>query len=208
MTDLDDALARDRLVAVIRHADPEVAAGIARAAHAGGLRALEITMTVPGSDALIAALRAELPTALVGAGTVLSLADAEQVLAAGAAFVVSPGLRHDVLDACREAGVPAVPGTFTTTELLVARDAGCRLVKLFPAGSLGPAAVAAFRDVLPDVALLPTGGVAVEDAPTWWERGALAVGVGSELTRAWAEGGATAVQELARRGVELAAAAG
>ena len=196
--------AAERFVAVVRHTDPAVAECIARAAHAGGLRLLEITTTVPGAASLVASLRAELPGAVVGAGTVLTSAAASEVVAAGAQFVVSPGLRPEVLDACRSAGVLAVPGAFTLTELLVARDAGASVVKVFPAGSLGPSVVSAFRDVLPDVELLPTGGISVEDAPRWWERGAVAVGIGSELVRAWDSGGADAVRRLARAAVDLA----
>lgn len=195
-----------RFVAVVRHSSSSAAAEIARSAHAGGLRLLEITTTVPDSAALIASLRAELPDAVVGAGTVLTRAQVDAAITAGAAFVVSPGLRPEVLDVCRSAGVLAVPGAFTLTELLVARDAGASVVKIFPAGSLGPSAISAFRDVLPDIDLLPTGGVSVEEAPTWWERGAVAVGIGSELVRAWERGGADAVRELARRAVELAGA--
>lgn len=183
-------------VPVIRTGDAGQARELALAAYAAGLRVLEITLTVPGAAALISELGSTCPDALVGAGTVLTQADAEAVLAAGARFVVSPAIRPQVVRACNEAGVPAIPGVATATELFNAVDLGCGLVKLFPAAALGVRTLKAFRDVAPGTAMMPTGGVGTADAAGWLAAGAAAIGIGSELGHAWTTGGTAGVERF------------
>lgn len=190
-----------RVVAVVRHRDPAVASEIALAAAAGGLRAVEITLTVPGAAELIAALRATLPAdVLVGAGTVLSAADADAVLRAGAHFVVSPGMARDVLDRCTAAspGVAFLPGAWTPTEAMAAAALGLDAVKLFPSDSGGTAHLRALRSVLPGVAFVPTGGVTAANAAGWLRAGAHALGLAGELDAAHRDGGSEGVGALAR----------
>src|SRR5690606_33653068 len=127
----------------------------------------------------------------VGAGTVLTLPDAERCLEAGARFVVSPCYVDGLTDLCREAGAACLPGALTPTEAMSAWRAGATAVKVFPAASVGgPAHVKALRSVLPEVPLVPTGGVTPKAMPAYLAAGAAAVGVGGELIAAAALGGA------------------
>ena len=127
------------VVAVVRLDEAAAGAAVARALAAGGVTAIEVTMTVPNAVRLIAELSASLgDEILVGAGTVLDAATAREVIQAGARFVVSPVLRPAVIAACHELDVPAMPGCFSPTEILSAWDAGADVVKVFPATALGP----------------------------------------------------------------------
>jgi 2-dehydro-3-deoxyphosphogluconate aldolase/(4S)-4-hydroxy-2-oxoglutarate aldolase len=170
------------VIAVIRLAHGSELRTVAEALLAGGVRALEVTMTVPGAVSLIETLAASLPSsALIGAGTVLDATTAHQVIGAGARFVVSPVFRRSLIDVCHEHDVPAMPGCFTPTEILDAWDAGADFVKVFPATTLGPGFFKDLRGPLPQVRLVPTGGVTRENAGEWIRAGAAAIGVGTAL---------------------------
>lgn len=170
------------VVAVIRIKEPEKLRGIVDALAEGGVRALEITMTVPRAIELIAEIAATLPPGfLLGAGTVLDAGDARAAIEAGAQFIVSPVLRTAVIDQAHAHDVPAMPGCYTPTEILTAWDAGADIVKVFPATTLGPGFFKDVRAPLPQVKMMPTGGVSVENAGEWIRAGAVAVGVGSAL---------------------------
>jgi 2-dehydro-3-deoxyphosphogluconate aldolase/(4S)-4-hydroxy-2-oxoglutarate aldolase len=192
-------LADRRIVVVVRHDDDAVAEAIARAAVDGGLRAIEITTSVPGAAALVATLRASLPPdVLVGAGTVLSLRQLDALLAAGAQFVVSPGLDRAIVERCAGARVAIVPGALTPTEVMAGRGLGLDALKLFPSDTAGPAHLRALRSVFPDVAFVPTGGVSSANAAGWFDAGAHALGLAGEFDAAHRAGGEDAVRRLAR----------
>jgi 2-dehydro-3-deoxyphosphogluconate aldolase/(4S)-4-hydroxy-2-oxoglutarate aldolase len=194
-----DVLADRRIIVVVRHGDAAVAEAIARAAAGGGARAVEITTTVPGAATLIGALRGSLaPAVLVGAGTVLSVRQLDDVLAAGAQFVVAPGLDREIVDRCAAAHVPIVPGALTPTEVTAARALGLDALKLFPAESVGPGHLRALRSVFGDVAFVPTGGVRAAGAADWFDAGAHALGLSGEFDAAHRGGGDDAVRRLAR----------
>ena len=170
------------IVAVIRLKDPARVRGVVDALAAGGVRALEVTMTVPRAVDLIRELAPTMPDGfLLGAGTVTDAATARAVIDAGAAFIVGPVFRPDVIAACHDRDVPAIPGCFSPTEILAAHEAGADLVKVFPATALGPTFIRDVRAPLPQVKLMPTGGVTIENAGEWIRAGAAAVGVGSAL---------------------------
>jgi 2-dehydro-3-deoxyphosphogluconate aldolase / (4S)-4-hydroxy-2-oxoglutarate aldolase len=170
------------VVAVIRMKEPDRLRAVIDALAAGGLRALEVTMTVPGAIDLIAQIAPTLPRDfLFGAGTVLDADTASRAIDAGARFIVSPVCRKEVIEACHRRDVPAMPGCLTPTEILDAWDAGADIVKVFPATSLGPGYVKDVRAPLPQVKLMPTGGVTIDNAGDWIKAGAVAVGVGSAL---------------------------
>jgi 2-dehydro-3-deoxyphosphogluconate aldolase/(4S)-4-hydroxy-2-oxoglutarate aldolase len=170
------------VVAVIRLKDPAKLRAVVDALAEGGVRALEVTMTVPGAIELIRKLAPTLPAAfLLGAGTVTDAATAAAVIDAGAKFVVGPVFRPDVIRACHERGVPAMPGCFSPTEIFTAHECGADIVKVFPATSLGPQFLKDVRAPLPQVKLMPTGGVTLDNAGDWIRAGAVAVGVGSAL---------------------------
>ena len=198
------------VVAVIRMKDPAKLRAVADALMAGGVRALEVTMTVPNAVALIGELAAALPDAfLVGAGTVIDADTARAVIDAGARFVVGPVFRPEVIAACHERDVPAMPGCFSPTEILAAHDCGADIVKLFPATMLGPQFIKDVRAPLPQVKLMPTGGVTLDNAGDWIRAGAVAVGVGSALvdTKAIDAGRFEIITANATRLVESVAAA-
>src|SRR3954469_21276181 len=170
------------VVAVIRLKDPGKLREVVDAIAAGGVRALEVTMTVPGAVELIRALAAGLPEGfLLGAGTVTDAATARAVIDAGARFVVSPVFRPEVIAACHERDVAAMPGCFSPTEIFAAHDSGADIVKVFPATMLGPQFIKDVRAPLPQVKLMPTGGVTLDNAGDWIRAGAVAVGLGSAL---------------------------
>jgi len=180
------AVARDLeqagVIAVIRLEHASELRPVADALLEGGIRAIEVTMTVPGAVGLIEGLAAALPSsAIVGAGTVLDAPTARQVIDAGARFVVSPVFRPLLTGLCHERGVPAMPGCFTPTEILDAWEGGADLVKVFPATSLGPGFIKDIRGPLPQLRLIPTGGVTRDNAGDWIRAGAVAIGVGSAL---------------------------
>jgi len=176
----------------------------------GGVRAIEVTMTVPNAVALIRDLAPSLPsTILLGAGTVVDAQTAAAVIDAGARYVVSPVFRPDVIVECHRRGVAAAPGCFTPTEILNAHDLGADVVKVFPATALGPQFIKDVRAPLPQLKLMPTGGVSLDNAGDWIRAGAIAVGAGSALVDAKAieEGRLDAIAANARRIVASVAAA-
>jgi len=188
------------VIAVVRAPEAARLRAVARALAAGGVGAVEITLTTPGAIATIADLARdnELGGCVVGAGTVLDEAAARAVIDAGARFVVSPTLDHAVLRACRERAVPCMPGAFTPTEILEAWRAGASLVKLFPAASLGLDFIRDVLTPLPFLRLVPSGGVTLENAAEWIRAGAAAVSVGGALLRAALLGHESAAELTAR----------
>ena len=167
-------------------------------------------MTVPRAVDLIRELAPTLPDDfLLGAGTVTDANTARAVIDAGASFVVGPVFRPEVVAACHERDVPAMPGCFTPTEIFTAHQAGADIVKVFPATALGPQFLKDVRAPLPEVKLMPTGGVTLDNAGDWIRAGAVAVGVGSALLDAKAidEGRLDVITANARRVVASVAAA-
>jgi 2-dehydro-3-deoxyphosphogluconate aldolase / (4S)-4-hydroxy-2-oxoglutarate aldolase len=171
------------IVPVVRAPSAELAIRAAEAVLAGGISIFEITMTVPDALGAIRALNERFgDRALVGAGTVLSAEDARRCVEAGARFIVSPGLDLPTIEAAHAAGVPVMPGALTPTEVITAWKAGAEMVKIFPASAMGgPKYLKALKGPLPQVKLLPTGGVNETTAGEYIAAGAVALGVGSEL---------------------------
>jgi 2-dehydro-3-deoxyphosphogluconate aldolase / (4S)-4-hydroxy-2-oxoglutarate aldolase len=163
-----DVIGRVRVVPVLTVGDPDDAVQLVRAVVDGGLRAVEITLRTPTGLEAIRRSSVEVPSAVVGAGSVTSAALAADAIDAGAAFVVSPGLDDGVIDTATNASIPVLPGVATASELLRAVNAGLDAVKLFPAEQLGgPALIRAFAAVWPDVRFMPTGGVTTQSAPAY-----------------------------------------
>jgi 2-dehydro-3-deoxyphosphogluconate aldolase/(4S)-4-hydroxy-2-oxoglutarate aldolase len=180
---LPAALLDTRIVAVLRGDDPKrvVEAGVAL--HDAGVTCLEVTFTTPRATDAIAELRDLLPaTAALGAGTVLDATQAREAIEAGATFLVSPAPCPDVVAEGIGRGVPALPGAFTPGEILAAWRSGASAVKVFPAATGGPRHIRDLRAPFPDIALIPTGGIGIDDAASYLAAGALADGLGSSLT--------------------------
>jgi 2-dehydro-3-deoxyphosphogluconate aldolase/(4S)-4-hydroxy-2-oxoglutarate aldolase len=180
--ELIDTIGELGVVAIIRMKDAGKLRAVFDALAEGGVRAIEVTMTVPDAVSLIRKLAGSIPSNIVlGAGTVVDAETARAVIDAGARFVVSPVFRPEVVRACHERGAAAAPGCFTPTEILNAHDLGADVIKVFPATALGPQFIKDIRAPLPQLKLMPTGGVSLDNAGEWIRAGAVAVGAGSAL---------------------------
>ncbi|HVB35891.1 MAG TPA: bifunctional 4-hydroxy-2-oxoglutarate aldolase/2-dehydro-3-deoxy-phosphogluconate aldolase [Candidatus Acidoferrales bacterium] len=181
--EIRERLAEIGIIPVVRASSPEIACITADAVAAGGIPIVEITMTVPGAIEVIRDLTRNARNGLlIGAGTVLDVETAERCIEAGAKFLVSPVLDLKTVALAARRGVVMIAGALTPTEILTAWDAGSDFVKVFPCGSLGgPAYLKALRGPLPQVPLVPTGGVSLETAGDFIRAGAAALGVGNEL---------------------------
>ncbi len=181
MHDVRSRLGAARVVAVLRVASADLVEPAMDALVEGGIGAVELTFTTPGVAVELDVARRRHPEILLGAGTIRRPEEAAAAAGAGADFLVMPHLDRDLLAACLATGLPAMPGVFTASELAAALDAGAQVVKLFPAGTAGPAHMRALLGPFPGVPIVPTGGIGLEDVVTWLRAGALAVGVGGEL---------------------------
>ncbi len=190
-SEVTDELIRQGAVAVVRLADSEKLIKVVEAVAAGGVTAIEITLTTPGAMELIAEVSSVFGDSIVlGVGTVLSRNDAEAAIDAGARYVVSPIFNPEVVGASLARGIPALPGAMTPTEIQTAMDAGAGIVKIFPANAVGMDFFKAVLAPMPHCRLMPTGGVTLENAGDWIRAGACAVGVGSALiSRELVDGG-------------------
>ena len=169
------------VVAVVRLADSRSGVEVAAALKAGGITIVEVTMTVPNAVALIGELSRSLDGVVIGAGTVTDVETAYAVITAGAQFVVSPVFRPELITACHARDVAMIPGCFTPTEILGAWELGADIVKVFPSTALGPTFFKDLRGPLPQVKLMPTGGVTLQNAGEWIRAGAAAIGASSAL---------------------------
>ncbi|MBL8144050.1 MAG: bifunctional 4-hydroxy-2-oxoglutarate aldolase/2-dehydro-3-deoxy-phosphogluconate aldolase [Acidobacteria bacterium] len=178
-------IAASGVVAVIRLQQADHVRAVIDALMEGGVRALELTLTVPGAVRLIEQIAPTLPKEfLLGAGTVLDAETARHVILAGAKFVVGPVFRRDVITMAHRYDVAVMPGCFTPTEILDAWEGGADVIKVFPATALGPGFFKDVRGPLPQVKMMPTGGVSKENAGDWIKAGAVAIGVGTALVDA------------------------
>lgn len=170
------------IVPVLRASSVNEALAVASAIAEGGVSILEITMTIPNALEVLRTLRRDRPDLLLGAGTVLDPETARHCILEGAAFIVSPSTNPGTIELCRRYSVPVLPGALTPTEVVAAWQAGADAIKLFPASAMGGASyLQALKGPLPQIELLPTGGVSLATAKGFLRAGALALGVGSDL---------------------------
>lgn len=170
------------IIAIIRANSANELMEAAEAIHAGGVNVIEVTMTTPNALQIIGDVAAAHGDAiLVGAGSVLDAATARAVILAGAEFIVSPVTKPDVIDVCNRYGKVVMPGAFTPTEILTAWENGADYVKVFPAGTVGSPYIKDVKAPLPQIPLVPTGGINAENAAEFLAAGATALGVGSAL---------------------------
>jgi 2-dehydro-3-deoxyphosphogluconate aldolase/(4S)-4-hydroxy-2-oxoglutarate aldolase len=194
------------LIAVVRSPDSQQLVEVVRALAEGGISVVEITMSVPDALDVLRRVRSSLgDRVLLGAGTVLDSETARAVLLAGAEYIVAPTLSLPVIRLCRRYDKLVMPGAFTPTEILAAWEAGADIVKVFPAEVVGPAFFKALKGPLPQVRLMPTGGVDLTTAAAFLKAGACCLGVGSQLVepRAVAEGNFERIRDLARQYVAI-----
>jgi 2-dehydro-3-deoxyphosphogluconate aldolase / (4S)-4-hydroxy-2-oxoglutarate aldolase len=170
------------IVAIIRTKYPDKLIKIAEAIFEGGVKFIEITMTVPNALKMIKDVKNSVSDEIIlGVGSVLDSDTAQKAIDAGAQFVVSPIFKKEIIDKAHKNNVPAMPGTFTPTEMLNAHQNGADIIKVFPADILGMKFFKAVKAPMPDLNLMPTGGVNLDNAGDWINAGACAVGIGTAL---------------------------
>lgn len=204
-----DALARVHstgIIAVIRAASGELLADVAEALLAGGIEVMEVTFTVPKAHQVLERVSERLgERILLGAGTVLDTETARIALLSGAEFIVSPTVNVDVIKLCRRYDKLVLPGALTPTEVLTAWEAGADIVKIFPSDLTGPSYLKALAGPLPQVRMMPTGGVNLQTAADFLKAGAFALGIGGSLVdpQAVAAGDLKKIETLARQYVTI-----
>lgn len=204
--DAAQRIAQSGIVGIIRAPDGAQLVEVAQALLAGGIDCLEVTFTVPQAHRVLEKVADALgDKILLGAGTVLDTETCRTAILAGAEFIVSPGTNVDVIQMCRRYSKPALPGALTPTEVITAWQAGADFVKVFPCDVLGPNHLKALRGPLPQVKLIPTGGVTLETAADFLKAGATALGIGSSLVepKAIANRDFARIESLAKQYVEI-----
>lgn len=195
----------EKIVAVIRAQNIEQGLHVSEAIRQGGIKFLELTMTIPGALDVIKKLADKYTgeDVIVGAGTVLDPETARLAILAGAKFIVGPNLSPEVITMCHRYRVAVMPGVMSPTEALTAIELGADVIKVFPGGAFGPSIVKDFKGPLPQGNFMPSGGVTVENAAEWIKNGAYALGTGSSLTKGAATGDYEAVTREAEKFVAI-----
>lgn len=188
------------VIAVVRGDSAEQGKQACEALLKGGIKGIEVTFTLPQADQVIAELTAENKdnAVIIGAGTVLDAVTARLAIMAGAEFIVSPTFDQATAELCNLYQVPYLPGCMTITEIKEAMKAGADIVKLFPGSAYGPAIISAFKAPLPQVNIMPTGGVSLDNLQEWFRAGVITVGVGGNLLKPAETGDYKKVTEMAR----------
>ena len=204
-----NAIIESGVVAVVRAESKEQGMKIIEAVKAGGIKALEITLTVPGAVDIIKDLVEQYKDedVIIGAGTVLDAESARACILAGAKYIVSPCFDEDTVKMCNRYAIPVMPGVMTPKEVVAALDLGVDILKVFPGNAFGPSIISAFKGPMPQGNYMPTGGVSIDNVGEWMKNGAIAVGAGSVLTKGAKTGDYALVEETARKFVEAVKAA-
>lgn len=197
-------LEKEGIVAVIRAESKEQGLKIVEAVKNGGIKMLEITMTVPGAIDIIKELVGHYKDedVVIGAGTVLDAETARACILAGAKYVVSPYLNLEVIKLCNRYRIPVMPGAMTVKEAVEGLEAGAEVIKIFPGNAFGPKIIKAFKGPIPQGNFMPTGGVNLDNIKEWIKAGAVAVGTGGDLTQGAKTGDYVLVTETAKKFVE------
>ncbi|MGM9902682.1 MAG: bifunctional 4-hydroxy-2-oxoglutarate aldolase/2-dehydro-3-deoxy-phosphogluconate aldolase [Enterococcus sp.] len=190
------------VIAVVRGATSEEALNACHAIIKGGLTGIELTFTVPQADQVIKELLAtyqDQTEVVIGAGTVLDVVTARLAILAGAQYIVSPCFDKETAELCNLYQVPYLPGCMTINEITIALKSGVDIVKLFPGSAFGPSIISAFKAPMPQVNLMPTGGVNLENMREWFDAGVVTVGVGGNLLAPAAHGNFEEVTKVAQQ---------
>ncbi|MFP7737376.1 bifunctional 2-keto-4-hydroxyglutarate aldolase/2-keto-3-deoxy-6-phosphogluconate aldolase [Priestia aryabhattai] len=192
-----NALTSTKVVAVIRGKDANEATELSKAAIEGGIKAIELTYTTSQIEDTFRALKGL--DVLLGAGSVLDSETARHAILNGAKFIVSSHFVEDVAKLCNRYGIPYMPGCMSIREMASALELGCDILKLFPAGHFDPSFIKAVNGPLPNVKIMPTGGINLNNMEEWLNAGAVAIGIGSDLNKAYQHGGYEAVVRLSEK---------
>ncbi|HBM74015.1 MAG TPA: bifunctional 2-keto-4-hydroxyglutarate aldolase/2-keto-3-deoxy-6-phosphogluconate aldolase [Clostridiaceae bacterium] len=197
-------LQEEGVVAVIRAESKEQGIKIVDAVKKGGIKMLEVTMTVPGAVDIIKEISEHYKNedVIIGAGTVLDPETARICILAGAKYIVSPSLNLDTIKLCNRYRIPVMPGAMTIKEAIEGMEAGAEIIKVFPGSAFGPSIIKAFKGPIPQGNFMPTGGVSLSNVKDWIQAGAVAVGTGGQLTKGAKTGDYELVTETAKKFVE------
>lgn len=201
MTKTMDILKENYVFAVIRGKTEKDAYEISKASIEGGIKNIEITFSTPNAHTVMEDLAKEYSqdeSVVIGAGTVMEVKQAKLALDAGAKFLVSPHFSEEIAKFAQKNKVHYMPGCGTVTEIVTAMNAGCEMIKVFPGGQLGPSFIKNVHGPIPEVNLMPSGGVSLENINEWQNAGAASVGVGSALSKNVEEKGYGSVSEIAK----------
>ncbi|EOL43169.1 2-dehydro-3-deoxyphosphogluconate aldolase/4-hydroxy-2-oxoglutarate aldolase [Enterococcus phoeniculicola] len=190
------------VIAVVRGATKEEALQASHAIIKGGIVGIELTFTVPQADEVIRELSDAYkghPEVLIGAGTVLDATTARLAIMSGAQYIVSPSFDRETAEICNLYQIPYLPGCMTITEMQTALKSGVDIIKLFPGSAYGPSIVSAFKAPFPQLNIMPTGGVSLDNMSEWFKAGVVAVGVGGNLLAPAAQGDFKKVTEVAKQ---------
>jgi 2-dehydro-3-deoxyphosphogluconate aldolase/(4S)-4-hydroxy-2-oxoglutarate aldolase len=198
-------LQEEGVVAVIRAESKEQGIKIVDAVKKGGIKMLEVTMTVPGAVDIIKEITEHYKNedVIIGAGTVLDPETARICILAGAKYIVSPSLNLDTIKLCNRYRIPVMPGAMTVKEAIEGMEAGAEIIKIFPGSAFGPSIIKAFKGPIPQGNFMPTGGVSLSNVKDWIQAGAVAVGTGGQLTKGAKTGDYELVTETAKKFVEV-----
>lgn len=202
--DIIKRIMEDKLVAVIRAESKEQGLKIVDAVQKGGIKLIEVTMTVPGAVDIITSLSQEYKgkDVMIGAGTVLDSETARLCILAGAQFIVSPSFNKGTVTLCNRYRIPYLPGAMTVNEIIECLEHGADIIKLFPGNLYKPETIKDFKAPLPQANFMPTGGVSVENIALWIKAGAVAIGVGGSLTAGAKTGDYDAITREAQKFIE------
>ncbi|MEO2224646.1 bifunctional 2-keto-4-hydroxyglutarate aldolase/2-keto-3-deoxy-6-phosphogluconate aldolase [Priestia megaterium] len=199
-----NALTSTKVVAVIRGKDASEATELSKAAIEGGIKAIELTYTTPQIEDTFRSLKGL--NVLLGAGSVLDSETARHAILNGAKFIVSSHFVEDVAKLCNRYGIPYMPGCMSIREMASALELGCDILKLFPAGHFDPSFIKTVNGPLPNVKIMPTGGINLDNMEEWINAGAVAIGIGSDLNKAYQNRGYEAVVRLSEKYIEKCSA--
>lgn len=192
------------VVAVVRAESKDEAVKIVDSVKEGGIKSLEVTMTVPGAIDIIKEISEiyKNDDVIIGAGTVLDPETARLCILAGAKYIVSPSINKETIKLCNRYRIPVMPGVMSVKEAVEALEYGADIIKIFPGNAFGPSIISAFKGPLPQANLMPTGGVSLENTKDWIKAGAIMIGIGGELTKGAKLGNYQLVSDTARKFVE------
>lgn len=199
-----NALTSTKVVAVIRGKDASEATELSKAAIEGGIKAIELTYTTPQIEDTFRSLKGL--DVLLGAGSVLDSETARHAILNGAKFIVSSHFVEDVAKLCNRYGIPYMPGCMSIRDMASALELGCDILKLFPADHFDPSFIKAVNGPLPNVKIMPTGGINLDNMEEWINAGAVAIGIGSDLNKAYQNRGYEAVVKLSEKYIEKCSA--
>lgn len=203
--DIIKRIKEEKVVGVIRANDESETIDIVKACIAGNLKIVEITYTIPNAGTVIKNMTDMFgQEVIIGAGTVINKTMCKEAIVAGATFIVSPGFDLKVAKYCRRKKIPYIPGCITPTEMLYAINHGAQIIKLFPGNLFDPSYIKTLKGPFPNIEIMPTGGVNIDNAKTWLEFGACAIGVGSELTKPAKTKDFERITEIAKSYADLA----